>query len=132
MMPSSDNGSSPALGISMTSALPYLHEHPTLSLQSATHAENIELAEVNAGLRPDHNSIQEVSETSKSFRFRARIQFFSLCWTLFLAGWSDSSTGPLLPRMQSAYHVLVFGSEKEGILSKHTVRLALLLSPLYS
>ncbi|KAH9998617.1 MFS general substrate transporter [Russula vinacea] len=37
--------------------------------------------------------------------FRARIQFFALCWTIFLAGWSDSSTGPLLPRIQSVYHV---------------------------
>ncbi|KAH9973883.1 major facilitator superfamily domain-containing protein [Lactifluus volemus] len=36
---------------------------------------------------------------------KARIQFFSLCWSLSLLGWSDSSTGPLLPRIQSYYHV---------------------------
>ncbi|PPQ65344.1 hypothetical protein CVT26_000057 [Gymnopilus dilepis] len=35
----------------------------------------------------------------------ARIQFLSLCWTLFLAGWNDGSTGPLLPRIQEVYHV---------------------------
>ena len=35
----------------------------------------------------------------------AQIQFITLCWTLFLAGWNDSSTGPLLPRIQEVYHV---------------------------
>ncbi|KAF8813139.1 MFS general substrate transporter [Phlegmacium glaucopus] len=34
----------------------------------------------------------------------SRIQFMTLCWTLFLAGWSDGSTGPLLPRIQEVYH----------------------------
>jgi hypothetical protein len=36
---------------------------------------------------------------------KARIQFITLCWTLFLAGWNDASTGPLLPRIQEVYHV---------------------------
>jgi hypothetical protein len=107
----SDNGSSPALGISATSALPHLYGLSTLSVQEATRSENIELTEVNAAPQPrDNKSIQEAqvssSETSKLFTFRARIQFLSLCWSLFLLGWSDSSTGPLLPRIQSYYHVL--------------------------
>ncbi|KAI8976584.1 MFS general substrate transporter [Trametes punicea] len=38
-------------------------------------------------------------------RRKARIQFATLCWTLFLAGWNDGTTGPLLPRIQSVYHV---------------------------
>ena len=29
----------------------------------------------------------------------------TLCWSLFLAGWNDGSTGPLLPRIQTVYHV---------------------------
>jgi len=36
---------------------------------------------------------------------KARIQFITLCWTLFLAGWNDGSTGPLLPRIQQVYQV---------------------------
>ncbi|OCH86759.1 MFS general substrate transporter [Obba rivulosa] len=28
-----------------------------------------------------------------------------MCMALFLAGWNDGSTGPLLPRIQSVYHV---------------------------
>ncbi|KAA1472078.1 MFS general substrate transporter [Dentipellis sp. KUC8613] len=35
----------------------------------------------------------------------ANIQFFALCWTLFLAGWNDGTTGPLLSRIQSVYNV---------------------------
>jgi len=41
----------------------------------------------------------------QSQKILARIQFMTLCWTSFLAGWNDSSAGPLLPRMQEAYHV---------------------------
>lgn len=41
---------------------------------------------------------------SQSQKILARIQFMTLCWTLFLAGWNDGSTGPLLPRLQEVYH----------------------------
>ena len=37
----------------------------------------------------------------------ARAQFLALCWTLFLIGWCDGSTGPLLPRIQKFYDVRV-------------------------
>ncbi|TCD71911.1 hypothetical protein EIP91_000043 [Steccherinum ochraceum] len=42
---------------------------------------------------------------STKTRRTATIQFVALCWTLFLAGWNDGSTGPLLPRMRDAYHI---------------------------
>ena len=38
----------------------------------------------------------------------ARIQFLALCWTLFAIGWTDGSTGPLLPRIQNFYDVSLF------------------------
>lgn len=38
---------------------------------------------------------------------KARIQFASLCWCLFLAGWNDGTTGPLLPRIRKVYHVIL-------------------------
>ncbi|KAI6043917.1 major facilitator superfamily domain-containing protein, partial [Pisolithus marmoratus] len=38
-------------------------------------------------------------------RRRAHIQFATLCWTLYLAGWNDGTTGPLLPRIQQVYNV---------------------------
>jgi len=33
------------------------------------------------------------------------MQFAAMCGCLFLAGWNDGTTGPLLPRIQSVYHV---------------------------
>ncbi|EIW55070.1 MFS general substrate transporter [Trametes versicolor FP-101664 SS1] len=38
-------------------------------------------------------------------RRKARIQFATLCWSIFVAGWNDGTTGPLLPRLQEVYHV---------------------------
>lgn len=35
----------------------------------------------------------------------ARAQFLALCWTMFLIGWTSSSTGPLLLRIQIFYDV---------------------------
>ncbi|KAI9458666.1 MFS general substrate transporter [Lactarius psammicola] len=80
-------------------------------MHKTTHTEDVELSEVNARKPPQERkeSVPDIqvaiSEPSKSAGLRAKIQFFSLCWTLFLIGWSDSSTGPLLPRIQSVYDV---------------------------
>jgi hypothetical protein len=80
----------------------------TPSVHGNNHADDIELSEANAQsaqLRSrGQKSISQV-HVARPSNFRARIQFFALCWTLFLLGWSDSSTGPLLPRIQSVYHV---------------------------
>lgn len=35
----------------------------------------------------------------------ARMQFAALCWCMFMTGWNDASTGPLLPRIQEVYNV---------------------------
>lgn len=42
--------------------------------------------------------------TSKQ-KILARVQFAALCWTLFVAGWNDGTTGPLLSRIQEVYGV---------------------------
>jgi hypothetical protein len=34
-----------------------------------------------------------------------RLQFFALCWCLFICGWNDGTTGPLLPRIREVYNV---------------------------
>jgi len=33
------------------------------------------------------------------------IQFLAICWCLYLIGWNDGTTGPLLPRIQEQYQV---------------------------
>ena len=42
--------------------------------------------------------------TKKEARM-ARAQFLTLCWALFVIGWTDGSTGPLIPRIQDVYDV---------------------------
>ena len=41
----------------------------------------------------------------KTQKIRGQIQFMALCWSLFLLGWNDGCTGPLLPRIKEVYHV---------------------------
>jgi hypothetical protein len=64
----------------------------------------------------EHCSIQSVLDSliqrdenlegpSKKEERVARAQFLALCWTLFVVGWTDGSTGPLLPRIQAFYDV---------------------------
>ncbi|KAF8587192.1 MFS general substrate transporter [Ramaria rubella] len=38
-------------------------------------------------------------------RQRGHVQFSALCFCLFLAGYNDGSTGPLLPTIQRVYHL---------------------------
>ena len=54
-----------------------------------------------------HGSAEGELPITHQQKILARIQFLSLCWTLFLAGWNDGSTGPLLPRIQEVYHVIL-------------------------
>jgi len=102
----------PNSSLALGSALAHTHVHSIQYVQESVQAEEIELSEANARPMPPEQQkgsvveVLDVSKTSKPFTLRARIQFFSLCWTIFLAGWSDGSTGPLLPRIQSDYHVL--------------------------
>jgi hypothetical protein len=42
---------------------------------------------------------------TKKEALMARAQFLALCWALFMIGWTDGSTGPLLPRIQNFYDV---------------------------
>ncbi|TFK38015.1 major facilitator superfamily domain-containing protein [Crucibulum laeve] len=53
----------------------------------------------------NNNTIEEEFIQTREQVYWARVQFLTLCWTLFLAGWNDGSTGPLLPRIQEVYHV---------------------------
>ena len=46
----------------------------------------------------------EKGPTKKEERV-ARAQFLALCWALFVVGWTDGSTGPLLPKVQTFYGV---------------------------
>ena len=66
--------------------------------------ENVEAAETERAQSVDIPPTA-VTASTPAMRRKARIQFATLCWCLFLAGWNDGTTGPLLPRMQTVYHV---------------------------
>lgn len=119
--------SSLVLGTSASSGLSHGLVHPTQCVEKDPRAEE---KEVNLSEEVKRSNVEY--KTSKRPTSRARIQFFSLCWTLFLAGWSDASTGPLLPRIQSTYHVpcLSLSSLDKQIIG--LFRLALPSSPLFS
>lgn len=80
----------------------------------ASHGD-VELAELTKKKNTPTSDTEEkasdmaVSEnaSSPSVRLVAFLQFASLCFTLFVAGWNDGTTGPLLPRMQTNYHVRI-------------------------
>ena len=52
---------------------------------------------------PQLETSSPLSESSK--KREEYIQFASLCFCLFLAGWNDGTTGPLLNRIKDVYHV---------------------------
>jgi hypothetical protein len=52
------------------------------------------------------------SDPPKFSKWTAHVQYLTLLWSLFLAGWNDGTTGPLLPRIQSNYHVRVRGAHR--------------------
>ncbi|RPD75467.1 MFS general substrate transporter [Lentinus tigrinus ALCF2SS1-7] len=39
------------------------------------------------------------------YRRKSLIHFVALCWSLFVNGWHDASTGPMLPRIQEKYNI---------------------------
>jgi len=93
-------------------------KHPLFSLEITSDATvcicsridqesvNIEMKDRTAISNTETAAPSTVSvSNTNAHRVRARIQFATLCYSLFLAGWNDGTTGPLLPRIQEVYHV---------------------------
>ena len=91
--------------------------HHASGLGSAAYIEELEMnvvpqktdgsQSVHTINEPSRNLSQasfKLSQT-KSQRKWTNVQFASCCFSLFLAGWNDGTTGPLLPRIQEDYHV---------------------------
>ncbi|KAH9939471.1 MFS general substrate transporter [Amylocystis lapponica] len=74
---------------------------PTLSSSQGT-------AEAKTESSKDGTTTSVSPAEPSAQKFRAQLQFATMCWSLFLAGWNDGTTGPLLPRIQSVYHVGFF------------------------
>ncbi|KAJ3505312.1 hypothetical protein NLJ89_g7483 [Agrocybe chaxingu] len=78
---------------------------------SATVYSQVEDSTVHKGTSFDHSSeiTPLVVGPNKSLSKRGEeigwIQFYALCYDVFLVGWNDGSLGPLLPRIQEFYGV---------------------------
>lgn len=46
-------------------------------------------------------------EQKRAFRRKRFLNFFAICYSFFLEGWNDGSTGPLLPAIQKHYNVRI-------------------------
>ena len=71
----------------------------TTQVIESTHQEELARSELDPLIQRD-----EKRPTKKEERV-ARAQFLALCLSLFVVGWTDGSTGPLLPRIQIFYDV---------------------------
>ncbi|KAK0184619.1 MFS general substrate transporter [Armillaria mellea] len=52
-----------------------------------------------------HQAVGYEGLRSKSYRRQANLQFAAVCWSFFLGGWNDGTTGPLIPTIQKSYHI---------------------------
>lgn len=75
-------------------------KNATGSIHSVSNLKKASDADVN-----ETGDVLDHPEPTKRQVRTGRIQFAALCWALFLAGWNDGTTGPLLPRIREIYHV---------------------------
>jgi hypothetical protein len=60
---------------------------------------------VSSGRQSPHAENQEFDAITPQMRKNERVAIAAMCFSLFLAGWNDGTTGPLLPRIQEVYGV---------------------------
>lgn len=87
----------------------------SLSLARQNSDTSIPMRVLKENVAVASSSVDDVDNTSDTSRAPLRltskqrhngwIQFLTLCWCIYLVGWNDGSTGPLLPRIQEYYGV---------------------------
>ncbi|KAG1798087.1 MFS general substrate transporter [Suillus plorans] len=81
--------------------------HPTFDhhnlKESDKHNERIEVRVGSSASDSRAGSISDLKSQTKRQRLRAQVQFATICGSMYLAGWNDGTTGPLLPRIQKVY-----------------------------
>jgi len=53
------------------------------------------------------DSLNRSQRPTKEQKRSSIIHFVTLCWCVWLVGWNDGTTGPLLPRIQERYNVRI-------------------------
>ncbi|KAJ7778299.1 MFS general substrate transporter [Mycena metata] len=78
---------------------------------------------VGVGSASRNNDSASHNSSAGNHVLRARLQLGAIYWSMFLAGWNDGTSGPLIPRMQRVYDVsflivsLVFVISSVGFIS---------------
>lgn len=83
---------------------------PSIELRRVKHTNADSGIKVTAGVQGDdsqgppalRNRVQVISPKARRW---LEIQYACLCIALFLAGWNDGTSGPLIPRIQRYYNV---------------------------
>jgi hypothetical protein len=78
--------------------------HPQPSTSGVELSQTLEMMNRTVSTKDTTTPANDLS-TVRAHRVRAHMQLASLCFSLFLAGWNDATTGPLLPRIQNVYNV---------------------------
>lgn len=73
-----------------------------------THSCSGMVAQSIVRLQPVDTPADTASASKHSFR--ATLQFAACCWMKMLNGWSDGTSGPLIPRLQEVYGVCFLSS----------------------
>ncbi|KAI0316668.1 MFS general substrate transporter [Amylostereum chailletii] len=77
---------------------------------------------IEAGLVAALPTLEVTNTRTKAQTSKLHLHVAVLCWTMVLIGWTDGTTGPLLPRIQDVYNVnfvvvaLIFVSNCVGII----------------
>ncbi|KAF8517398.1 MFS general substrate transporter [Hysterangium stoloniferum] len=82
-----------------------LGSHRAISKNNEENSGIIQQSNASAGFDNVSEAIPDTPSNPTKKNSRGHIQFAALCFCLFLAGWNDGTTGPLLPRIQKNYHV---------------------------
>lgn len=84
--------------------------HPTVSSYHSlkesgkqNRDEQVEMRVTSSASNSGAASVSDLKAQTKRQRLRARVQFATVCGSMYLAGWNDGTTGPLLPRIQTVY-----------------------------
>ncbi|KAI0261661.1 MFS general substrate transporter [Gloeopeniophorella convolvens] len=80
-------------------------ERPVYSVDGPSEAVTPTTAASTADSIIPASSVAPPTSPTARQRLYRRLHFAALCWCLFLEGWNDGSTGPLLPTIQKHYHL---------------------------
>ena len=83
-------------------------KQPQASTRAVTVEEHEAIEDARVSRRTsseDHAEGPVSSQPPTPTRLKAHIMYGTLLWTMFLSGWNDATTGPLIPRIQEVYHV---------------------------